>query len=142
MMDENAVPTETIALSEAAFEDLMKERRAQSRILAFCQVYDCDQQFIGVSFDLTSEGACLSLPNTWTKEPRFTVILKRADSHDQSICPDVAVTIETVWRRERNELFDEIGGRIVATESPEKLEAFLRYCQTQGPSGLFDESDN
>ena len=140
-MDENAIPTETIALSEAAFEELMKERRAQSRILAFCQVYDCDQQFIGVSFDLTSEGVCLSLPNTWTKAPRFTVILKRADSNDSVICPDVMVTIETVWRRQRNDLFDEIGGRIVEAESPEKLQAFLHYCQAQGPSGLFAESD-
>ncbi|MFN5514487.1 MAG: hypothetical protein ACK5CA_07015 [Cyanobacteriota bacterium] len=136
MTDSISTPTTAPLLSEQEFERQMQERRAQPRILAFCQIMDLDHNLLGVSFDLTRQGICLSLPNTWPKDETFQLILKRAD---QPALPQVVLTISPVWRKVRNAQFDEIGARITAVDSPENFETFLGYCDSVGPSGLFEE---
>ncbi|MGL5035755.1 MAG: hypothetical protein ACRC6M_18365, partial [Microcystaceae cyanobacterium] len=106
-MDTEETTPSDLQLSEFALEALMQERRNQDRILAFCQVYDLTHNFVGVSFDLTELGICLSLPNTWPETESFSIILKRAD---QDSLPEVKVEVKPIWRKKRNDYFDEIGG--------------------------------
>jgi hypothetical protein len=120
--------------SEFEFQQRMQERRKAERVLAFCQVQDEYGHFIGVSFDITETGICLSLPNTWPKEDSFSIILKRGDTE---LLPEVKVTVNPVWRKARNEQYDEIGARIIAINCEKDFLSFLHYCQTMGPSGLF-----
>lgn len=56
-----------------AYFQRIKERRTEERVLAFCQVLDLDGNLIGVSFDLTPRGLCVSLPNTWPKAESFSI---------------------------------------------------------------------
>lgn len=113
-----------------------KERRLLNRILAFCQVIDLERNFVGISWNVTFGGICLSLPNTWTKAHQFSIILKRAD---QPSLPEVTISVEPIWRKSYNESFDEIAGKIVQVDSPQNFEMFLKYCQEAGPSGLVDK---
>lgn len=136
MTDPTSPSLSAPALSEQEFERQMQERRAQPRILAFCQVMDLDRNLLGVSFDLNQQGICLSLPNTWPQEKSFQIVLKRAD---QPALPQVTLTVSPVWRKVRNAQFDEIGARITAVDSPKNFETFLGYCDSVGPSGLFEE---
>ncbi|BFM40651.1 hypothetical protein [Synechocystis sp. LKSZ1] len=122
--------------SEAEFEKRMQERRSEQRLLAFCQVLDPEHNFIGVSFDLTSTGICLSLPNTWPAEVSFSVMLKRAD---QPQLPEVEITLAPIWRKPRNTTFDEIGGRIIDVANRPAFEQFLAHCQAAGPNGLLED---
>jgi hypothetical protein len=130
-----SVPEQT-PQSEHEFERQMQERRSQARILAFCQVLDLEHNLLGVSFDLTLQGICLSLPNSWPPDSPFAIILKRAD---QPALPEVQVEVAPVWRKMRNAHFDEIGGKIIGVQSPQDFETFLQYCNSVGPSGLFEE---
>ena len=123
--------------SEFEFEQRMQERRNSERVLAFCQVLDESGHFFGVSFDITETWICLSLPNTWPQEDSFSIILKRGDTDS---LPEVKVTINPVWRKARNEEYDEIGARITAIDSEKDFLAFLHYCQTMGPGGLFTDN--
>ncbi|MEB3312108.1 MAG: hypothetical protein VKJ02_17925 [Snowella sp.] len=137
-MNNQQVENPAVPLSEFEFETFMKERRSAERILAFCQILDLSGEFIGVSFDLTATGICLSLPHTWMQEDTFSVILKRGDAPD---LPQVQVTVDPVWHNSRNEHYDEIGGKIIAVGSEADFQTFLHYCQTAGPSGLFTDSE-
>ncbi|MEB3228114.1 MAG: hypothetical protein VKJ27_07000 [Synechocystis sp.] len=120
------------------FEQI-QERRQEERVLAFCQVLDLDHNLVGVSFDLTSKGLCVSLPNSWTDADTFVVILKRLDN---PTLPSIRVTVKPMWRHSRNDNFDEIGGQILDVDSQTSFEQFLDYCQQAGPSGLLDTGDN
>jgi hypothetical protein len=108
--------------SEFEFEQRMQERRKAERVLAFCQVLDESGHFFGVSFDITETGICLSLPNTWPQEDSFSIILKRGDT---DTLPEVKVTINPVWRKARNEQYDEIGARIIAIDCETDFLSFL-----------------
>ncbi len=136
-MNDQQLEVSNSSMSEFDFETLMQERRSSERILAFCQILDLSGEFVGVSFDLTATGICLSLPRTWTYEVPFSIILKRGDSPS---LPQVKVTVDPVWRNPRNDHYDEIGGRITSVESEADFKTFLTYCQTSGPSGLFADS--
>lgn len=136
MTDPTSPALSAPALSEREFERQMQERRSEPRILAFCQVMDLERNLLGVSFDLTQQGICLSLPNTWPKDESFQIVVKRAD---QPALPPVTLTVSPVWRKVRNAHFDEIGARITAVDSADNFETFLRYCHSVGPSGLFEE---
>jgi hypothetical protein len=119
-----------------AYFQRIKERRTEDRVLAFCQVLDLEGNLIGVSFDLTPRGLCVSLPNTWTKTDNFSIVLKRIDNPS---LPTITITVTPMWRSSRNDNFDEIGGKIVEVNSPSDFERFLNYCQEAGPSGLVDD---
>lgn len=136
-MNDQQLETPNSPLSEFELETLMQERRGSERILAFCQILDLSGDFVGVSFDLTATGICLSLPHHWTHEAPFSIILKRGDA---PALPQVKVSVDPVWRNPRNEHYDEIGGRIISVESEADFQTFLNYCQTSGPSGLFADS--
>jgi hypothetical protein len=136
MIDQPSSTQSPHEYSEAEFEQRMQERRSEQRLLAFCQVLDQEHNFIGVSFDLTTTGICLSLPNTWPVEGLFTVILKRAD---QPQLPEVEITLDPIWRKPRNTTFDEIGGRIISKANPPAFEQFLSHCQAAGPNGLLED---
>ncbi len=126
-------PFDSEYYSEAAFEKRMQDRRSEQRLTVFCQILDTDYNFVGISFDLSHAGICLSLPNTWTHEIPFSIILKRVDN---DALPAVTITVDPIWRKPGNEKFDEIGGAITAIESPQDFETFLNYCESAGPSGL------
>jgi len=136
-MNEQLVQDTENLSSEFEFEQRIQERRKAERVLAFCQVLDESGHFVGVSFDLTEMGICLSLPNTWPQEDSFSIILKRGDTDS---LPEVKVTINPVWRKARNEVYDEIGARIIAIDCEKDFLAFLHYCQTMGPGGLFTDN--
>lgn len=136
-MNEQLVQDAENLSSEFEFEQRMQERRNAERVLAFCQVLDESGHFVGVSFDITETGICLSLPNTWPQEDSFSIILKRGDTDS---LPEVKVTINPVWRKARNEEYDEIGARITAIDCEKDFLAFLHYCQTMGPGGLFTDN--
>ena len=119
-----------------AYFERIQERRREERILAFCQVLDLDSNLIGVSFDLTPKGLCVSLPNTWTHADTFSIKLKRMDNPQLAT---ITVTVMPMWRQSRNDNFDEIGGKIVEVDSQVHFDQFLQYCQTAGPSGLLDD---
>lgn len=133
MTDETAAPSTNReeALTIAHLQEI-QERRREKRVMAFCQVFDPEGELVGVSFDLTKQGICLSLPNTWPKE-NFQIQLKRMDNPD---LPEIMVTVQPMWRQTRNENFDEIGGKITHINAPEDFDLFLHYCQKAGPSGL------
>lgn len=135
-MSDKLVQSAENLYSESEFENKMQERRSEGRILAFCQVLDLFGDFVGVTFDLTTTGICMSLPNTWSKKESFSIILKRGDLES---LPEIKITVNPLWRKSRNELYDEIGGKIVAIESATDFQEFLSYCQKIGPSGLFSE---
>lgn len=140
-MTDELTELQTSAEEEAftiAYFNRIQERRSETRILAFCQVFDPDGDLIGVSFDLTRRGICLSLPNTWTRDDQFAVTLKRMDNLD---LPVITVTVKPMWRSSRNDHFDEIGGTILAVDSQSNFDQFLDYCQEAGPSGLLEDSD-
>jgi len=134
MMNEQLVQQADNPFSKFELEQRMQERRKVERVLAFCQVLDESGHFVGVSFDITETGICLSLPNTWLQEDSFSIILKRGDTDSLS---EVKVTVHPVWRKARNEKYDEIGARIIAIDCEKDFLSFLHYCQTMGPSGLF-----
>ncbi len=133
-MSDKLVQSAENLYSESEFENKMQERRSEKRVLAFCHVLDLFGDFVGVTFDLTTTGICMSLPNTWSKQESFSIILKRGDLDS---LPEIQITVNPLWRRPRNELYDEIGGQIIAIESEVDFQAFLSYCQKMGPSGLF-----
>ena len=133
-LTEMQTPSED-AFTVAYFERI-QERRTEERVLAFCQVLNLDGDLIGVSFDLTPRGLCVSVPNTWTKEDTFSIMLKRMDNPNLS---HITVTVTPMWRTSRNDNFDEIGGKIVQVNSQSNFEQFLQYCQEAGPSGLVDD---
>ena len=133
-LTEMQTPSED-AFTVAYFERI-KERRTEERVLAFCQVLNLDGDLIGVSFDLTPRGLCVSVPNTWTKEDTFSIMLKRMDNPNLS---PITVTVTPMWRTSSNDNFDEIGGKIVQVNSQSNFEQFLQYCQEAGPSGLVDD---
>jgi len=122
-----------------AYFERVKERRTENRVLAFCQAWDLEGNLIGVSFDLTPKGLCVSLPNTWTEADTFSIMLKRVDNPDLAA---ITVTVKPMWRQSRNDSFDEIGGQIVGVDSPSNFDQFLQYCQEAGPSGLLDSIDD
>lgn len=134
IMNEPLVQHADTPFSQVEFEQQMQERRNMERVLAFCQILDESGDFVGVSFDITEIGICLSLPSTWPQEVPFSLILKRGDSES---LPEVKITVNPVWRKVRNEQYDEIGARITAIDCKQDFQSFLHYCQTMGPSGLF-----
>ncbi len=107
------------------------EKRSEKRILAFCKVLDSEQEFIGVTTDLTSTGVSLSLPNVFPTELPFSVTLRREDADLQ-----VFMRVKPIWRQRRNETHDDIGGQIVSVESQASFDALLTYCQQHDPDGL------
>lgn len=119
-----------------AYFQRIKERRTEERVLAFCQVLDLDGNLIGVSFDLTPRGLCVSLPNTWPKAESFSIMLKRIDNPN---LPTITIKVTPMWRSSRNDNFDEIGGKIVEVNSPSDFDQFLHYCQKAGPNGLVND---
>ncbi len=116
----------------------VQERRRQQRVLAFCQVFDLEGELVGVSFDLTPDGICVSLPNTWPSTDSFHIKLRRMDNSE---LPAITIKVQPVWRESRNENFDEIGGKILEVDCQDSFNNFLDYCQKFGPSGLVDRSD-
>jgi hypothetical protein len=115
----------------------INQRRLEKRILAFCGVRPQEGNLVGLSFNLSSAGICLGLPNTWTTDNPFSVILKRADCPS---LPDVTISVESLWRKSYNENFDKIGGQILQVDSQPNFQAFLKYCQEVGPGGLLDKN--
>lgn len=109
------------------------ERRTSTRVVAFCQVLDLDYNFLGVTFDLTSEGICLSLPNTFRTDSDFFVILSPANT---KFIPKVIVKIQPIWRKQNDSQYDEIGGKIVQVWSKQVFQSLLSYYQQGGPCGL------
>ena len=107
-----------------------------TRIWSFCQVFDVEKNWVGISFNITEQGICLSMPNTWVQDSPFSVILKRAD---EPSLPSITLSVEPLWRKTYNQNFDEIAGKIVAVDSAVNFEAFLKYCQEAGPSGLVSQ---
>ena len=106
IMNKPLVQHADIPFSQFEFEQHIQERRNMERVLAFCQILDESGDFVGVSFDITEIGICLSLPSTWPQEVPFSLILKRGDSES---LPEVKITVNPVWRKVRNEKYDEIG---------------------------------
>lgn len=140
MTDESSAMPQT-AQEPLTIADLqeIQERRQQQRVLAFCQVFDLEDELVGVSFDLTLHGICLSLPNTWPQSEPFQIRLKRMDNKE---LPVITVNVQPMWRKSRNENFDEIGGKIVEVDCPDSFNHFLNYCLQAGPSGLVDSTDS
>jgi len=136
MMNEQLVQHTDDPFSKFELEQRIQERRKVERVLAFCQVLDEYGHFVGVSFDITEMGICLSLLNTCPQKDSFSIILKRGDTES---LPEVKVMVSPVWRKARNEKYDEIGARIIAIDCEKDFLSFLHYCQTMGPSGLFME---
>jgi hypothetical protein len=134
MTDQAATPNNNASEESLTIAHLqqVRERRKEQRVMAFCQVFEPQGELLGVSFDLTPSGICLSLPNTWPRD-NFEIQLKRMDNPN---LPEVRLMVKPMWRQPRNENFDEIGGQIIDINSAEDFETFLRYCQTAGPSGL------
>jgi hypothetical protein len=91
----------------------IQERREEERILAFCQVFDMAGELVGVSFDLTRNGICVSVPNDWPQDRDFSLKLRRMDNED---LPTITIKITPMWRQSRNESFDEIGGKIIEVD--------------------------
>ena len=139
MIDESSTPPQTPKeiLTIAHLQEV-QERRREQRVLAFCQIFDLEDELVGVSFDLTSKGICVSLPNTWPRNEPFQIKLRRMDNTE---LPTITVKVEPLWRQSRNEKFDEIGGKIVDVDSPDGFNTFLDYCHQAGPSGLVDRTN-
>lgn len=138
MTDEStAIPQTPKEILTIAHLQEIQERRQAQRILAFCQVFDLEDELVGVSFDLTSQGICVSLPNTWPQKESFQIKLKRMDNPE---LPIITIKVEPLWRQSRNDNFDEIGGKIVEVDNPDGFDSFLKYCQQAGPSGLVDRT--
>ncbi|MGK7943474.1 MAG: PilZ domain-containing protein [Microcystaceae cyanobacterium] len=129
--------TETYLADSDAFRagegNQQQERRSEARIISFCQVFDQQGEFLGVSLDITGQGICLSLPKTWTADSPFPVTLKRVDNPSLA---DVTVSVEVQWRQDRNDNYDTVGCRIVDADSQSNFEAFVNYCQNAEPHGL------
>jgi len=136
MTEESPAPAQTPqeALTIAHLQEI-EERRREPRLLAFCQVFDMEGDLIGVSFDLTRQGICVSIPNTWPRDEDFQIKLRRMDNED---LPVITIKVVPMWRQSRNESFDEIGGKIVEVDCPDAFTTFLAYCQQAGPSGLVE----
>ncbi|WP_013323015.1 hypothetical protein [Gloeothece verrucosa] len=109
------------------------ERRIVKRTVAFCQVLDLDHNFLGITFDLTLEGICLSLPNSFSSEINFFVILK--PTHADNI-PEVIIKVQPIWRKKNHSEYDEIGGKIIQIWPEDIFKALLIYYEKGGPCGL------
>ncbi|WP_228024021.1 hypothetical protein [Synechocystis salina] len=134
MAQDSPPPISQEALTIAHLQGV-QDRRREERMLAFCQVFDMEGELVGVSFDLTRSGICVSVPNDWPKDGDFVVKLRRMDNE---ALPTITVTVTPTWRQCRNESFDEIGGKIIEVDCPEAFSTFLQYCQQAGPSGLLE----
>jgi hypothetical protein len=114
-------------------QELISERRRTIRMPCFCQVFDRDFQFIGVSFDLTLDGVRLSLHKAIKIAETLPVTLRRADSHQLL---QVSVVLEPIWYQQYNARFNEVGGRFIDGHQTQQFQEFYAYCQKCGPSGL------
>ncbi|ACK73467.1 conserved hypothetical protein [Gloeothece citriformis PCC 7424] len=109
------------------------ERRSSTRVVAFCQVLDLEYNCLGITFDLSPEGICLSLVNTFATENDFLVILSPAYTKH---IPNLVMKIRPVWRRQNDSQYDEVGGKILQVWTKEIFYTLLSYYQKGGPSGL------
>jgi hypothetical protein len=103
-----------------------RERREKRRILAVCKILDINRQFLGFTLDLTTEGICLVVLNQFGNDQQFEIIIQQNRNDGEH--PEIRATVETIWRREKNEEYDEIGGKIVVVDSQENLKALIEHC--------------
>ncbi|MGH2416219.1 MAG: hypothetical protein ACRDEA_21505 [Microcystaceae cyanobacterium] len=111
----------------------MLERREKKRLCAICQVLDLERNWVGVSFDLTTEGVHVALSSAFAPRGEFSVILRRGETEQ---APEVIITICPVWYHGGNNLYQEIGGKIVAVENEKEFQAFLDDCQEAALCGV------
>ena len=101
-------------------------RRKDRRILAVSKVLDIEKQFLGFTLDLTSDGICMIVSNKFEDSREFEIIIQQDRKDGKK--PEIRAKIEKIWRKQENEEFDEIGGKIIAVDSRENLEDFIKYC--------------
>ena len=101
-------------------------RRKDRRILAVSKILDIEKQFLGFTLDLTSDGICMIVSNKFEDSREFEIIIQQDRKDGKK--PEIRAKIEKIWRKQENEEFDEIGDKIIAVDSRENLEDFIKYC--------------
>ena len=103
------------------------EKRNSRRILAVCRVLDLQGKFLGFTLDLSYTGIKIIINSDFPQDKEFEIILSLGRDY-QDLIPDVVIKIEQVWRFSHSEEFDQIGGKIINTETKDVLESFISYC--------------
>lgn len=106
--------------------DDLKDRRKSPRILSVCRILDKEKNFLGFTLDLTKEGICMIIYNKFENLKEFEIIIEQ--NRCEGNYPEIKAKIEKIWRKEKNEEFDEIGGKIIAVDSKDNLEDLIKYC--------------
>lgn len=105
----------------------INEKRGSRRVLAVCRALDENENFVGFTLDITTDGIHLIVEKSFTPDSSFQLILSHHEGSEiQS--SDVRVEVEQMWRKSTNEEYDQIGGKIVHTEQPEELAQLVTYC--------------
>ena len=105
----------------------INEKRSNRRVLAVCRALDENGIFLGFTFDLTSEGIHIIVKKEFSNQSDFTLILTQHRQEKLSY-PNIKVKVRTMWRKETNEEYDQIGGQIIEVDSQEALDNLVAYC--------------
>jgi hypothetical protein len=107
--------------------DQINEQRAFRRILAVCRVLDSEGKFLGFTLDLNTDSIQVIINKDFPSESPFKIILNQI-KENEIISSNIRVKIQQMWRSSTSEEFDQIGGKIIEVDYPEKLENLVRYC--------------
>jgi hypothetical protein len=102
----------------------MDERRKVQRILANGLVYELNGHFLGFSVDLSQDGICLTVSRNFPHFESFLIQLKPIEVNKFS---PLILKIKPLWRRSRNQAYDEIGAKILHVEPEQEWEELLTW---------------
>ena len=102
----------------------MDERRKAQRILATELIYDINSNFLGVCLDVTDSGIRLTVSKQFPNYETFSIQLKPTEEDKFS---EITLTVQPLWRRGRNSVYDEIGAKIIRVEQEKQWQELLEW---------------
>ncbi len=102
------------------------DQRNSRRVLAVCRVLDLQGKFLGFTLDLSHDGIKFVVDKNFPQQSEFEVVLSQA-KEDREMNPDLLIKIKQAWRFSSSQEFDQIGGKIIESDSIENLDNLIDY---------------
>ena len=112
-------------------ENKIAERRDKDRIFAVSRVLTVEKKLLGYTLDINEGGIKIIVAKEFPERSTFQVILLNELKEDESIPPDITVTIDVAWRSSFDEEFDQVGGKIIDVDLPEELQKLIKNAQVK-----------
>lgn len=113
----------------------IEDQRSDSRILAVCKVFNSKGCFLGFTLDLTTNGIQIIVNKDFSQELEFEIILNQEKEDDIIDCL-IKIKVQQMWRSSTNEEFDQIGGKIIEVDNPQKLKKLIDYYEQKAKDKL------